>query len=501
MAQAKKINGKLPLLTALLLPFSATYSAQNHVSWHQKASPALKNAISHSNESVEVIIRLTAVKLAQNTTTNPQVKLESVTQQLQEHAKRTQASVLEHLKGMDVSYQSFWISNDILVSLDAEKIPALLALPEIQNAYLNQPFKSTLPQTSQDNQLRSVNAIEWNISQINAPDVWALGYNGEGVVIAGQDTGYKWDHPALIHTYRGWNGIQVDHNYNWHDSISNPNIVCESNGQAAACDDHGHGSHTMGSMVGDDRNGNQIGVAPGAQWIGCRNMNQGNGTPATYMACFQWFMQPTDINGQNPDSSKAPQVINNSWGCPDFEGCTDPDVMKTVVENVTAAGILVVTAAGNSGSSCGSVDTPTAIYEAALTVGSSTSSDSISGFSSRGPVTVDGSNRLKPDVVAPGSNIRSARLNDGYGPSSGTSMAAPHVAGVAALLLSAFPHLRGQPETLKNILMASAEAKTSTQTCGNVSGTSSPNNTFGWGRLDAMAAFEAADIILADDFD
>ena len=82
----------------------------------------------------------------------------------------------------------------------------------------------------------------------------------------------------------------------------------------------------MGTMVGDDGAGNQIGVAPGAKWIGCRNMNEGDGTPATYSECFQWFIAPTDLNNQFPNPTLAPHVINNSWGCPPSEGCTDPDV-------------------------------------------------------------------------------------------------------------------------------------------------------------------------------
>ncbi|MGV8039523.1 MAG: S8 family serine peptidase [Thermoanaerobaculaceae bacterium] len=186
----------------------------------------------------------------------------------------------------------------------------------------------------------------------------------------------------------------------------------------------------MGTMVGDDGGTNQIGMAPQAKWIGCRDMDGGVGTPASYADCFQFFMAPTDLTCQNPDTAKAPHVINNSWGCPPSEGCTDPNVLKTVVENTRAAGIVVVVSAGNSGSSCSTVSEPAAIYDASLTVGATTSTDSIASYSSRGPVTVDGSNRLKPDVSAPGSNIRSSVPGGGYeGGWSGTSMAGPHVAG------------------------------------------------------------------------
>ena len=496
----KKIKHKQKLLVLALFNASLGHSTTD-AAWQHKVNQSLRDKLATSTESIELIVRLQGAHLSDNKPSHHQQKVAHVVQQLKAHAQATQAPVIQKLKSLNISYRAFWVSNDIWISAEPQKITELLALPEVRSAYLNEKLSLQLPAVEHSHNTRTVQAIEWNVSLVRAPEVWDLGYNGQDIVIAGQDTGYKWDHPALINTYRGWNGSQVDHNYNWHDSITNPNIDCETNGQPSACDDHGHGSHTMGTMIGDDGVGNQIGVAPGARWIGCRNMNQGNGTPATYMGCFQWFLEPTDINGQNPDTSKAPHVINNSWGCPGFEGCNDPNVMLPVVENVTAAGILVVSAAGNSGSSCSSVDTPTAIYEPALTVGSSTSTDTISSFSSRGPVTVDSSNRLKPEVVAPGSSIRSARLNDGYGQSSGTSMAAPHVAGVAALLMSAFPHLRGQPEMVKNILMASAEEKTSNQTCGGVNGSNSPNNTFGWGRIDAMAAFEAADTIFANDFD
>ena len=143
----------------------------------------------------------------------------------------------------------------------------------------------------------------------------------------------------------------ADHNYNWHDSIHGPiggqgQNPCGYDTQAP-CDDHGHGTHTTGLAVGDDGAGNQIGVAPGAKWIGCHNMDQGVGRPETYTECFQWFIAPTDLTGQNPDPTKRPHVMNNSWGCPTSELCA-PDSLQQIVENTTAAGIFVEVSAGNA---------------------------------------------------------------------------------------------------------------------------------------------------------
>ncbi|GAB4479636.1 MAG: hypothetical protein Kow0088_20750 [Anaerolineales bacterium] len=255
------------------------------------------------------------------------------------------------------------------------------------------------------------------------------------------------------------------------------------------CDDSDHGTHTMGTMVGLDGS-NRIGMAPKAKWIGCRNMDHGWGSPATYAECFQWFIAPTKIDGSDPNPAMAPDVINNSWSCPPKEGCTDPNVLKRVVEAVRAAGILTVQSAGNNGSECSTVSDPAAIYDASLTVGATDASDTIASFSSRGPVTVDGSNRLKPDIVAPGIDVRSSLPASLYGSKSGTSMAAPHVAGLAALILSARPYLKGQVDVLENLILSTALPLTTSQSCGGVPGSQIPNPTYGWGRIDAWEAIQ-----------
>ncbi len=417
-----------------------------------------------------------------------------VYQKLWNHALSTQKTAIDYLKNHHKEHQSFYIVNMVRAKLDSTDIKYLKALPEVMDIIPNGKMEMARPARENPAEKRTT---EWGLDMIKAPDVWALGYTGQGVVIGGQDTGYKWDHDALKDKYRGWDGTTADHDYNWHDAIhttagSNP---CGSD-SPVPCDDHNHGTHTMGTMVGDDGAGNQIGVAPGAKWIGCRNMDLGNGTLSTYVECFEWFLAPYPVGGTpaQGDPSKSPDVINNSWSCPASEGCNSSNyaIMETAMENLRNSGVVIVVSNGNSGSNCSTTFSPPAFYLNAFSVGATNASDQIAGFSSRGPVLYDASNRLKPNVSAPGQSVRSCIKNGGYAVYSGTSMAGPHVAGTVALMLSANPSLKGHVEKIERIIEQTTVPKSTSQDCGPVAGTDTPNNTYGYGRIDALAAVNRA---------
>jgi subtilisin family serine protease len=411
-------------------------------------------------------------------------------------AERSQQELRRWLDARGRRYRPFYIVNAILVyEADASLVDALAARPDVARVEANPRIRQHLPQPSALPGPKATAAIEWNVSLVRADEMWAAGFTGEGIVIGNQDTGFEWDHPALINQYRGWNGSNADHDYNWHDAIHSGGGVCGPD-SPAPCDDWGHGTLTLGVSVGDDGGSNQIGVAPGARWIGCRNMDQGVGTPATYLECLEFFLAPYPVGGTpaSGDPARAPDVTNNSWTCPPSEGCSW-DTLQAAIEAQRAAGILTVAAAGNGGPSCSSVENPIAIYDASFSVGATYNDDSIASLSSRGPVTVDGSNRLKPDLCAPGVDVRSSFPGGGYGSASGTSLAAPHVAGAVALLWSASPALRSRIDVTENVLGRGSLPLFSTQ-CGDPAGTV-PNNVYGWGRLDAMAAWA----IFADGFE
>src|SRR5213080_1769139 len=369
-------------------------------------------------------------------------------------AQTTQEPILQWLRDRAIEHQSFYIVNAILVKGTREIAETLAARPDVARVEGNPLVHNDLPQPGpvEESPPHVPATIEPGISYTHAPQVWALGFTGQNIVIASADTGNRWTHSALKPHYRGWDGVNANHSYNWHDSIHNSVGNPCGNDSPFPCDDFFHGSHTLGTAIGDDGMGNQIGMAPGAKWIGCRNMDVGNGTPARYIECMQWFLAPTRIGGGDPDPTKAPDITNNSWECPPSEGCSF-DSLQAAVEAQAAAGIMMVSAAQNSGPNCSTVQNPPGIYLATYTAGALvTGTDTIAGFSSRGPVIADGSGRIKPDISAPGTSTRSSTnaSDSSYANFSGTSMATPHTAGAMALLWSAIPSLRHQLTASRN---------------------------------------------------
>ncbi|WP_394843483.1 S8 family serine peptidase [Pendulispora brunnea] len=418
---------------------------------------------------------------------------------LVEHAAATQAPLLRWLAGEGATVRSFHIVNAVLVeNASPSLLRKIAARPDVKRLMLDRPIRrEELPAgdpIDQEGPQASL-AIEANITYTGAPRVWSeLGVKGAGVVVGSSDTGVSWTHPTLKPHYRGWNGTTADHTYSWHDAIHKGSSTGNSCGYdvAAPCDDQGHGTHTVGTMVGDDGAGNQIGMAPGAKWIGCRNMDENVGKASTYIECTEWFMAPYPPGQPDKaDPSKAADIINNSWGCTSSEGCRGSELVD-VLKSVRSAGIVFVAAAGNSGSGCGTIiDQPATISPEVLAVGAvDHRNGSITSFSSRGPSKWD--QKLGPDVSAPGNSIRSAYPGNGYSSMSGTSMASPHVVGEIALMLSAVPSLRGKVDRITQLVTSTATRKTSSQTCGGVSGSQVPNNTYGYGIIDAYKAVTTA---------
>lgn len=420
---------------------------------------------------------------------------------LYDKAQATQKPLLNWLRSRGIEHRSFYIVNMIWVKGNLDLALTLATRPDVGRIAGNPVIHNELPKSSlasDKGEPIAPYALSSGVSYSRAPEVWAMGYNRQGMVVGTADTGYQWDHPALKPHYRGWNGVAASHDYNWHDSIHSSAGPCPGD-SPQPCYDLTHGTHTIGTAIGDDGGTNQIGMASGARFIGCRNMDQGFGTPTTYAECFQFFLAPYPVNGSpaQGDPTKAPDVTTHSWVCLFSEGCDNlnPGTLLPIQQAIQAnraAGIVTVVAAGNSGSGCSTVRDAPSFFSEVFSVGAlNTGLDEIASFSSRGPVTVDGSNRQKPDIAARGTNILSSVPVNDYASAgwSGTSMATPHVAGAVALMLSAQPSLRGKVSTIEAILKDSAVHIDSAfcSSSGNW-----PNNVFGYGRLDAKAAADMA---------
>ena len=399
------------------------------------------------------------------------------------HADSTQQGVRRFLDERAVGYQVFWINNSLLVrKADRSLIEALAARSDVAYIRGNHQVKLdvTGPARPAD---QSIDAIEWGINKVRAPAAWQNGNTGVGVVVANVDTGVRYTHEAVVNQYRGNNGNGTfTHDYNWFD----PSRIC-GNPSLAPCDNNQHGTHTMGTMTGGDGLGpftNDIGVAPGAKWMAAKGCESSSCSNSALIASAQWIACPTRTDGvTDPDCTKAPDVVNNSWG----GGSGDPWYVPQVMA-WRAAGIIPIFSQGNSGSGCGTANSP-GDYPMVIGVGATSINDVLASFSSKGP----GQFRpLKPDFVAPGDNVRSSTnfSNTSYGLLSGTSMAAPHLAGSTALLLSDNPALTygGVYQAFRGSTNTALGAPPGPDSCANRNFDVYPNGIYGFGQIDVGAA-------------
>jgi subtilisin family serine protease len=409
---------------------------------------------------------------------NPDRRAELVTDSLQETAEDSQQEAIELVEeDPDATAQSFWLSNALFVEGDRELVEDIAELEGVAKIRLERTFDRVEPEPGTRVEVAQADP-EWGVARIGADQVWEQGVTGEGVVVASIDTGVELTHPALVDQYRGNLGDGgFDHDYNWWD----PSGSCPD---PEPCDDTSHGTHTMGTMAGGDGPGPfspDIGVAPGARWIAAKGCGFAGCSEEALLSSGQWVLEPTDLNGENPDPARRPHIVSNSWSGPPGE----PFYMD-VVQTWRAAGIIPVFAAGNTGLACGSVQAPGDFPEA-ISVGSIDKQDKVSPLSARGPSSFG---EVKPDVTAPGVDITSSVLGGGYEAHEGTSMATPDVAGTLALMLSAEPDLVGDVDRSADVLRSTALDIVDT-TCGGAPD-GDPNNVYGDGRIDALRAVDVA---------
>ena len=246
-------------------------------------------------------------------------------------------------------------------------------------------------------------------------------------------------------------------------------------------DDNNHGTHTTGTMVGDDGGSNQIGVAPKAWWFTAKGCESFGCSSSALLSSGQFMLAPTDLNGNNPKPTLRPVVVSNSWGTTN----ASDTFYQSTVDAWIASGIFPDFAAGNEGPGCMTLRAPGS-YPESYTVGAFDINNIIASFSSRGPSPFGGA--IKPNVAAPGVNVRSSVPRNGYATLSGTSMATPHVAGTIALIIAGAPQWRGDIPNLRMFIDTTAMDR-SDLTCG---GSSGDNNVWGEGQLDAFAAVTKA---------
>src|SRR5256886_964411 len=345
--RARILSITVVALVAVAIAVPPAMSGAAPTAWRQKvASQVLRDTAGGESASFVVMLASQADVGMSASLPTKLAKGRFVFDTLRAHANRTQAPIRALLDRSGIQYRTHWVVNVItVVRGNWALVRTLASRSDVARVDVNDWVRSAVLPTTPAvpaQKWTAPDTIGWNVRKVKAPIVWGHGFTGQGIVVGDIDVGFQWDHPALKLHYRGWNGSVADHNYNWYDEIDPRN--------RAPIDPNGHGTATVGTIIGDDGGSNQIGVAPGAKWMGCRAMNEsGLGTPDTYIGCLEFMVAPFDLDGNNPDPSKAPAAINNSWFCSISQGeCPNQSILLTAVQAVRSAGLLPRVAARNS---------------------------------------------------------------------------------------------------------------------------------------------------------
>jgi bacillopeptidase F len=471
-------SAKVSPQSKITSPLQEQFKKDKHVTYLVK----FKDQV--DTEAVAKKATETAKKQKLSANSKKLLKRNLVVSELRATALESQAQVKEYLSkekksGAVKEIKDFYVVNGMAVTSTKKVMEKISTFAEVEKILPNETRQIIQPAKAKassgavldkeaNNNLAS---IEWNIDRVGAPAVWEMGIDGAGTVIASIDTGVQWDHPALKEKYRGYdpqNPESPDHEFSWFDATA---------GQSAPYDDQGHGTHTVGTMVGSEPDGNnQIGVAPGAKWIAVKAFTADGGTDVDLLEAGEWILAPKDAEG-NPHPEMAPDVVNNSWG----GGAGLDEWYRDMVSAWRAAEIFPEFSAGNTTlfnpGGPGSIANP-ANYPESFATGATDINDQLGSFSLQGPSPYE---EMKPEIAAPGVNIRSSVPGGNYeGGWNGTSMAGPHVTAVAALLRQVDASLT--VDEIEEILMSTAVPLTD--------GTfpESPNNGYGHGLVNAFDA-------------
>jgi subtilisin family serine protease len=477
--RAAALSGCLLLLVLVAAFVAASSFAGTSANAFDKVDPAVVKAVDGGGQTTFWAVLHEQADLSAAPAMKDAARGEFVYDRLNSVANESQGGLRSLLEQQSASFKPFWIINAIRIRGDAALLQTVAARSEVEQILPDRTY--TIPKPLPGGGQPGTDVVEWNIDRIRAPLVWSTFTDkGENIVVANIDTGVQFNHNALVAQYRGnIGGGNFDHNYDWFD----PSMVC-GNPSLVPCDNNGHGTHTMGTMAGDDGDPgpNQIGVAPHARFIAAKGCETNSCSSSALLASAQWILAPTNLAGGSPRPDLRPHIVNNSWG----GGGGDPWYQASV-DAWIASGIFPAFSNGNAGPGCGSSGSP-GDYTQSYSAGAFDIGNNIAGFSSRGPSAFGGT--LKPNIAAPGVGVRSSVPTNSYASFSGTSMASPHVAGTVALIWSAAPAIERDIDATRTLLDTTA-VDTSDLTCG---GTAADNNVWGEGKLDAFAAVSAAPI-------